>query len=66
MAERRMFSKRIVGSARFLKMPISTQCLEQADRDWSSGEDRVDFERDKFSGYDNAPFIDALTDDRHI
>lgn len=27
MAERRMFSKRIVGSARFLKMPISTQCL---------------------------------------
>ena len=27
MAERRMFSKRVVGSARFLKMPISTQCL---------------------------------------
>ena len=27
MAERRMFSKRIIGSARFLKMPISTQCL---------------------------------------
>lgn len=27
MAERRMFSKRIVNSARFLKMPISTQCL---------------------------------------
>ena len=27
MAERRMFSKRIVGSARFLRMPISTQCL---------------------------------------
>lgn len=27
MAERRMFSKRIVGSARFLKMPILTQCL---------------------------------------
>lgn len=27
MAERRMFSKRIIGSARFLRMPISTQCL---------------------------------------
>lgn len=27
MAERRMFSKRVIGSARFLKMPISTQCL---------------------------------------
>lgn len=27
MAERRMFSKRVVGSAKFLKMPISTQCL---------------------------------------
>lgn len=27
MAERRMFSKRIVNSARFLKMPVSTQCL---------------------------------------
>lgn len=27
MADRRMFSKRVVGSARFLKMPISTQCL---------------------------------------
>lgn len=27
MAERRMFSKRVVASARFLKMPISTQCL---------------------------------------
>lgn len=27
MAERRMFSKRVVGSARFLKMPISTQSL---------------------------------------
>lgn len=27
MAERRMFSNRVVGSARFLKMPISTQCL---------------------------------------
>ena len=27
MAERRMFSKRIVGSARFLRMPISTQAL---------------------------------------
>lgn len=27
MAERRMFSKRIINSARFLKMPISTQCL---------------------------------------
>ena len=27
MADRRMFSKRIINSARFLKMPISTQCL---------------------------------------
>ena len=27
MAERRMFSKRIINSARFLKMPVSTQCL---------------------------------------
>ena len=27
MAERRMFSKRIINSARFLKMPISTQAL---------------------------------------
>ena len=27
MAERRMFSKRVIGSARFLRMPISTQCL---------------------------------------
>lgn len=27
MAERRMFSKRVINSARFLKMPISTQCL---------------------------------------
>ena len=27
MSERRMFSKRVVGSARFLKMPTSTQCL---------------------------------------
>lgn len=29
--------------------------------------ERVDFGRDKFTGYCNAPFIDALTDDRqHI
>lgn len=27
MADRRMFSKRIVSSAKFLKMPISSQCL---------------------------------------
>lgn len=27
MAERRMFSKRVINSARFLKMPVSTQCL---------------------------------------
>lgn len=27
MAERRMFSKRIINTARFLKMPTSTQCL---------------------------------------
>lgn len=27
MADRRMFSKRIINSARFLKMPVSTQCL---------------------------------------
>lgn len=27
MAERRMFSKRIINSARFIKMPVSTQCL---------------------------------------
>lgn len=27
MADRRMFSKRIISSARFLKMPVSTQCL---------------------------------------
>ena len=27
MAERRMFSKRIINSAKFLKMPVSTQCL---------------------------------------
>ena len=27
MAERRMFSKRVVNSARFIKMPASTQCL---------------------------------------
>ena len=27
MADRRMFSKRITSSARFLKMPVSTQCL---------------------------------------
>ena len=27
IAERRMFSKRIINSARFLKMPVSTQCL---------------------------------------
>lgn len=27
MAERRMFSNRIIKSARFLKMPVSTQCL---------------------------------------
>lgn len=27
MADRRMFSNRIVGSAKFLKMPLSTQCL---------------------------------------
>ena len=27
MASRRMFSKRIINSARFLKMPVSTQCL---------------------------------------
>lgn len=27
MAERRMFSKRIISTARFLKMPVSTQCL---------------------------------------
>ena len=27
MAERRMFSKRIINSARFLKMPVSSQCL---------------------------------------
>lgn len=27
MAERRMFSKRVVCSARFMKMPISSQCL---------------------------------------
>ena len=27
MAERRMFSKRLINSARFLKMPVSTQCL---------------------------------------
>ena len=26
--------------------------------------DRVDFGRDKFTGYSYAPFIDALTDDR--
>jgi hypothetical protein len=47
-------------------VPPEIESIEQADSDWSSGEDRVDFERDKFSGYDNAPFIDALTDDRHI
>lgn len=27
MAERRMFSKRVINSARFLKLPISSQCL---------------------------------------
>ena len=27
MAQRRMFSKKIINSARFLKMPVSTQCL---------------------------------------
>lgn len=27
IAERRMFSKRIINSARFLKMPVSSQCL---------------------------------------
>ena len=27
MASRRMFSTRIINSARFLKMPVSTQCL---------------------------------------
>ena len=27
MADRRMFSKRIINSAKFLKMPVSTQCL---------------------------------------
>ena len=27
MAERRMFSKRIINTAKFLKMPVSTQCL---------------------------------------
>lgn len=27
MAERRMFSKRVIGSARFLRMPGSTQAL---------------------------------------
>ena len=27
MAERRMFSKRLTNSAKFLKMPVSTQCL---------------------------------------
>ena len=27
VAERRMFSKRIINTARFLKMPTSTQCL---------------------------------------
>lgn len=27
MAERRMFSKRVIYSAKFLKMPVSTQCL---------------------------------------
>ena len=27
MGNRRMFSKRIIGSARFLKMPVSTRCL---------------------------------------
>ncbi len=27
MAEHRMFSKRIINSARFLRMPVSTQCL---------------------------------------
>lgn len=27
MAERRMFSKRLINSARFIKMPASTQCL---------------------------------------
>ena len=27
MADRRMFSRRIINSAKFLKMPVSTQCL---------------------------------------
>ena len=27
MAERRMFSKRVINSARFMKMPVSSQCL---------------------------------------
>ena len=27
MAERRMFSKRLINSAKFIKMPASTQCL---------------------------------------
>jgi len=27
MAQRRMFSKKIINSAKFLKMPVSTQCL---------------------------------------